>query len=122
MALFIIHRSQNQVWRKDKTFSLSTKGFMITLEDNVPNYSCMTWGKFRDFCPEGRSVIERAREELKLHNLMREYMVSSPDNSMVLRVVEVFDEPSVEPMDISSYIKVNGIQVAEFGLTDKDNR
>lgn len=119
MALFIIHRSQNQVWRKDKTISLSTKGFMLTLIDNIPNNSCMTWGKFQELCPEGRKVIERAREELKLHNLLREYMVTSPDNSMVLRIVEVFEEPSAEKVDISAYIRVNGIQIADMTLEDR---
>ncbi len=119
MALFIIHRSQNQVWRKNKTISLSTKGFMLTLLDNIPNNTCMTWGKFRDLCPEGRSVIERAREELKLHNLLREYTATSPDNSMLLRVVEVFEEPCAEQVDISASIRVNAIQVADIALEDR---
>ncbi|GEM_PF-6608294 len=119
MALFIIHKSNNQAWRTNPNISLATKGFMLTILDNIPNNSFMTWGKLVNLFPEGRRVLERSREELKQNNLLREYNTAMPDGSMLLRVVEIFEEPMAERIDISAYIKINGIQIAEVELPNR---
>ena len=119
MALFIIHKSNNQAWRTNPNISLATKGFMLTILDNIPNNSFMTWGKLVNFFPEGRMVVDRFRDELRQNNLIREYTSTTSDASMFLRVVEIFEEPSAERIDISAYIKINGIQIAEVELPNR---